>query len=57
MIANICKKTESEEDTICVTMQNKTDEENKQHKLAKKKTKKLPENVTETHIKVYIFIY
>lgn len=57
MIANICKKTGSEEDTICVTMQNKTDEENKQHKLAKKKTKKLPENVTETHIKVYIFIY
>lgn len=57
MIANICKKTGSEEDTVCVTVQNKIDEENKQQKLAKKKTKKLPENVAETHIKVYIFIY
>ncbi|XP_043796457.1 uncharacterized protein LOC122716951 isoform X3 [Apis laboriosa] len=56
MIANICKKTGSEEDTVCVTVQNKTDEENKQQKLAKKKTKKfskkLPENVAETHIKI-----
>lgn len=62
MIANICKKIESEEDTVCVTIQNKSDEESKQQKLAQKKTKKLfskklPEKVAETHIKVYIFIY
>lgn len=40
MIANLSKKTVPEEDTICISIQNETDEGNKQQKAKTKKTKK-----------------
>ncbi|KOX67364.1 hypothetical protein WN51_08271 [Melipona quadrifasciata] len=40
MIANLSKKAVPEEDTICISIQNETDEGNKQQKATKKKTKK-----------------
>ncbi|XP_076757683.1 uncharacterized protein LOC143427425 isoform X2 [Xylocopa sonorina] len=57
MIANLPKQTVPEEDTVCITIQNEVDNENKQQKFAKKRTKKLSSKrsagkVTKTYTKV-----
>ena len=59
MIANLSKKTVPKEDTICISIQNETDEGNKQQKATKKKTKKHASKKSpgkvKTNIKVRYF--
>lgn len=55
MVANLPKKTVSEENTICISIQNETEDKNKQEKISKKMKnvcKKSP-GKTKTNIKVY----
>ncbi|CAL7941900.1 unnamed protein product [Xylocopa violacea] len=57
MIANLPKQTIPEEDTVRITIQNEVDDENKQQKIIKKRTKKLSSKksagkVTKTYTKV-----
>lgn len=55
MVANLPKKTISEENTICISIQNETEEKNKQEKMSKKMKKhvcKKSPGKTKTNIKV-----
>ncbi|CAD1479350.1 unnamed protein product [Heterotrigona itama] len=56
MIANLSKKTVPEENTICISIQNETDESNKQQKTKKKTkkhaSKKSPGKIAENDFKV-----
>lgn len=58
MVANLPKKTVSEENTICISIQNETEDKNKQEKISKKMKKhvcKKSPGKTKTNIKVYQF--
>ena len=54
MIANLPKKAVPEEDTICISIQNETDEGNKQQKVTKKKTKKHASKKSPAKVKTNI---